>query len=204
MERVYGSTSAQERNSYAGKTDQQIIHETFPDRQPDQLTGDLAPFTAAYLAELTAQRDAFVARARALDGVFPALERLRAAPVVQSLLTGNLLSVAHFKLDALALSEYFDFESGAFGSDHHHRPELVPIAAARARQRYGVAFAPGDIVVIGDTPNDIACGRANGARTVAVATGSFGLDELRRYAPDALLPDLADTDSALAAILGAS
>jgi phosphoglycolate phosphatase-like HAD superfamily hydrolase len=75
------------------------------------------------------------------------------------------------------------------------------IAAERAAQRYGHVFAGPDIVIVGDTPNDIACARAVGARAVAVATGPFGVDELRAHAPDAVLPDLTDTGAALTAIL---
>ena len=92
--------------------------------------------------------------------------------------------------------------AGAYGDDHHTRAELVPLAAGRAERRYGVRYAGPQIVIVGDTPNDIACGKANGARTVAVATGPFSPDELLAHGPDAVLPDLADTDAASRAILG--
>jgi phosphoglycolate phosphatase-like HAD superfamily hydrolase len=76
------------------------------------------------------------------------------------------------------------------------------VAAARAAARYGGSFVGSAIVVVGDTPFDIACGKLNGARTVAVATGPFSADELQAHAPDLVLPDLADTDAVLAAVLG--
>jgi phosphoglycolate phosphatase len=202
MERIYGGASLADRQTYAGKTDQQIILETFAHRAQEDLLQLLEPFTAAYLQELDTRHAEFLAHGRILDGVVAALERLATQPVIPSLLTGNLLPVARLKLDLLGLSSYFDFDVGAFGSDHHIRTNLVPIAAARAAQRYGRPFAGQDVVVIGDTPNDIACGRAAGARTVAVATGPFSVEELSAHGADVVLESLADTEAAVAAILG--
>jgi phosphoglycolate phosphatase len=201
MTRVYGRPSDNERRSYAGKTDQQIILETFPERSPEELLSRLDEFTAAYLDILSAWEDAFRTRGRVLEGAIEILQQLRARGVVQSLLTGNLAPVAHLKLRMMSLVEFFDFESGAYGSDSPRRTDLPLIAAERAAQRYGHVFAGPDIVIVGDTPNDIACARAVGARAVAVATGPFGVDELRAHAPDAVLPDLTDTGAALTVIL---
>ncbi|HWQ15698.1 MAG TPA: haloacid dehalogenase-like hydrolase [Roseiflexaceae bacterium] len=202
MEQVYGRASDNERRGYAGKTDQQIILETFPEREPAELLGRLEAFSAAYLELLHARRAELLARGRVLDGVMTALERIGSGQVVQSVLTGNLAPVARLKLELTGLLQHFDMEVGAFGSDHHRRAELVPLAAARAARRYGRPYAGRDVVVIGDTPNDIACGRAAGARTVAVATGPFSVADLAAHAPDAVLPSLADTDAAVSAILG--
>ncbi len=183
MERIYGRALLADRQIYAGKTDQQIIMETFTERAQDELLLLLEPFTAAYLQELDTRQLDFLAHGRVLDGVVAALERLATQPVIPSLLTGNILQVARLKLDLMGLSSYFNFDVGAFGSDHHIRSNLVPIAAARAEQRYGRPFVGQDVVVIGDTPNDIACGRAAGARTVAVATGPFSVAELQGMGP---------------------
>lgn len=202
MERVYGRATSAERHAYAGKTDQQIILETFAERAHGDLLPLLEHFTTTYLAELDSRREEFLARGYLLEGVTAALDRLVAAPVVQTLLTGNLKPVARFKLDLLGLTRYFDFDAGAYGSDHHIRANLVPIAAERAAQRYGRVFAGRDVVVIGDTPNDIDCGRAAGARTIAVATGPFGVDELRAHGADVVLPSLADTEAVMTAIFG--
>jgi phosphoglycolate phosphatase-like HAD superfamily hydrolase len=202
MEIVYGRASLAERHSYAGKTDQQIIIETFADRAHADLLPLIEPFTAAYLEQLGARRDELLARGYVLGGVTAALDALAGAPLVQSLLTGNLLPVARLKLELFGIAHYFDFEAGAFGSDHHIRSNLVPIAAARAAQRYGRPFGGRDVIVIGDTPNDIDCGRAAGARTIAVATGPFGVDDLRAHGADVALPDLTDTQAVVEAILG--
>lgn len=203
MGRVFGPPAEHERHSYAGKTDQQIILEAFADRHPTDLLGDLEGFTAVYMEELEQRRAAMRERGRVLAGVRPALERLAGAAVLQSVLTGNLKPVARYKLDLMDLTPFFDLESGAYGSDHHARVELVPIAAARAAQRHGRQFRGDQVVVIGDTPNDIACGKAAGARTVALASGPFSVAELQAHQPDAVLPGLDDTDAAVRAILGA-
>ena len=90
-----------------------------------------------------------------------------------SLVTGNLQPIARRKLASAGIGGYFEAGQGGFGSDHLDREELPPIARARAgdwpRER---------TVVIGDTPRDIACARADGVRVAAVATGPFAIDEL--------------------------
>jgi phosphoglycolate phosphatase len=202
MELVYGRSSTEARHSYAGKTDRQIILETFVERGHDDLMGTIEHFTATYIEELSRRRGDFLARCRVLDGVAAALERLAAAHVVQSVLTGNLQPIARIKLDLMGLSHFLDLDAGAYGSDHHLRNELVPVAAARAERRYGRRFPGADIVVIGDTPNDIDCGRAGGARTIAVATGPFSADALRAHGADVVLPNLSDTDLVLQSIFG--
>jgi phosphoglycolate phosphatase len=202
MERVYGSASNQARLSYAGKTDRQIILETFAEREHDELISSIDHFTAAYIEELTGRRNDFLARCRVLDGVVVALERLADSDVIQSVLTGNLQPIARIKLELMGLARFLDLDVGAYGSDHHRRTELVPIAAARTAERYGRLFAGADVVVIGDTPHDIDCGRAADARTIAVATGPFSADALRAHGADVVFENLSDTDAVIAAILG--
>jgi phosphoglycolate phosphatase len=201
MWRVFGRVSTEARLSYAGKTDQQIILETFAELGHDTLMNSIDRFTTTYIEELTGRREEFLARCRVLPGVAAVLERLATGPVVQSVLTGNLQPIAQIKLDLMQLSRYLDLDVGAYGSDHHRRAMLVPFATARAEQRYGHTFHGSDVVVIGDTPNDIDCGRVAGARTIAVASGPFSLEDLRTYTPDALFADLSDADAVIEAIL---
>lgn len=198
---VVGPTAPMARTSYAGKTDWQIIRESLPSLDPEAIGERLQEFIAAYLGRLEAQREALVARSRLFPGVSAALEAL--GPLAyQAPLTGNIAAVARLKLECVGLLPLLDVEAGAYGDDHHHRPELVPVAATRAKARYGRSFAGDHIVVVGDTPHDIACGKLNGARTVAVATGPYPLDELLSHGPDIALPNLADTDAVIAAVLG--
>ena len=115
--------------------------------------------------------------------------------VVQSVLTGNLAANAVVKLRAFGLDRFLDFDIGAYGSDHHDREELVPIALAKATAKHGGPFRAEDTWVIGDTPRDFACAKAGGARCVLVATGGFARDELDGLGADAVLDDLSDTDA---------
>lgn len=115
-------------------------------------------------------------------GVRELLDELRNAGATLGLLTGNIADGAALKIDHFGLSGYFTF--GAYGDDHHDRNELGPIALRRAHHAHGTLFTGGRTVIVGDTPRDIDCGRAIGALTLCVATGSFGADELRAHGAD--------------------
>ena len=98
--------------------------------------------------------------------------------VTLSLVTGNYEPVARLKLERAGIGSYFATGQGGFGSDSEDRTVLPGIARRRAG-RDGVPHPPHDTVVIGDTPRDIACARADGVRCLAVTTGPYGADELR-------------------------
>jgi phosphoglycolate phosphatase len=201
MRAVVGPSAPMARTSYAGKTDWQIIRESLPGLPPEAIDERLHEFIDSYLGRLSLRREELVARSRLFPGVPAALEAL--SPTArQAPLTGNVSAVARLKLECVGLLHLLDIEAGAYGDDHHDRPELVPVAAGRAAARYGRRFAGREIVVVGDTPFDIACGKLNGARTVAVATGPFSVEELQGHEPDVVLPDLSDTERVVAAVLG--
>ncbi|GAC1354767.1 MAG: HAD hydrolase-like protein [Polyangiales bacterium] len=126
----------------------------YADAVEDDLSHALAPGAAELLERLAARADA----------------RL-------SLLTGNLEPIARLKLERAGIGRHFAAGQGAFGSDAEDRTRLPPVARARA----GIPGAPWPrkrTLVIGDTPRDIACARADGLRCLAVASGGFGPDEL--------------------------
>lgn len=197
---VFGPLSRRERVFYSGKTDRQIIQETFPDLTPAAVFEQLATFMTVYVTEFEQRRADVVARGGLLPGTAALLAHLHEY-AIQAPLTGNVAPIARLKLDWLGLLEYMHFEVGAYGNDHHERPQLVPIAAERAARHYGRPFTGKDIVIVGDTPHDIHCGKLNGTRTVAVATGPYSVDELQAHEPDAVLPDLSNLDASLVAIL---
>jgi phosphoglycolate phosphatase-like HAD superfamily hydrolase len=124
-----------------------------------------------------------------MPGVRELLDTLGAREdVFVGLLTGNFEAGARIKLEHFDLWHYFT--CGAYGDDSADRNELVPFALERAR-RCGVPdLAPSHILVVGDTPHDIACARAAGAVAVAVATGSFTADELGEHGADIVFDDL--------------
>jgi phosphoglycolate phosphatase len=112
------------------------------------------------------------------------------------LLTGNYIVSARLKLERFDLWRYFSF--GAFGGDAPERERLVEVAVERARAAGMSDVRPSDVVIVGDTPLDIACGHANAARVLAVATGSFGVESLCAAGADYAVPDLSDTAAIVA------
>jgi phosphoglycolate phosphatase-like HAD superfamily hydrolase len=186
----------------AGRTDPEIALEFLAAHEIAEGERHLPAFSEALVAALAAKAALIRERGRALPGAREVLAALsRTEGVVQSLLTGNVQPNALLKLASFELDGYLDFEVGGFGSDHHHRPSLVEVARAKAERKYGTAFAGPATVLVGDTPLDVAAGRAGGARVVAVATGPYRADELEPTGADAVLEDLRDTEAATAAIL---
>jgi phosphoglycolate phosphatase-like HAD superfamily hydrolase len=153
--------------------------------------------------ELAAATEVMRASGRVMPGVEELLPRLHEDDgVVQSVLTGNTAANAEVKLTTFGLDRWLDLEVGAYGSDHADRRELVPIALDRVERLRGRRFSAAQVWVVGDTPNDLACARAAGARCLLVGTGNVPLDELRALEPDAVLPDLADVGTVHALLTG--
>lgn len=201
MTKVFGSAPRRERPFYSGKTDRQIIQETYALLTHADVLEQLSDFMTTYELELLARQDRLRAKAALMPGILTVLQALQ-PQTLQAPLTGNIAPIAQLKLAVLNLLPYFDVAVGAYGNDHFDRPALVPIALARVMQAYGRSFRGQTVVVIGDTPHDILCGKANGTRTVALATGAYSLQELQAHQPDAALPDATDLAATLAAILG--
>ena len=126
---------------------------------------------------------------RVIDGVLPLVDHLSAnAHATLGLLTGNTAQGARIKVRHFGLAEYFPF--GAYGCDHADRNKLGPIALQRAEAHAGRSFAANQTWIIGDTPKDIACAKAIGARCLAVATGSFTIEQLERHGADLVVASL--------------
>ncbi len=117
------------------------------------------------------------------------------------LVTGNLARGAALKLRSVGLDPE-RFVIGAFGSDSPHRPDLPAIAADRAKPLFGHAPSGHDVVIIGDTPADVTCGQAIGARAIGVATGSYSADDLRDAGAYLVVDDLIETRRILDVIFG--
>lgn len=200
---VFGTAGPINGHSFAGKTDPQIAHEllTAVGVSPAEVDERLPALWEAYLRDLPAELEH--TRIRVLPGVHPLVERLeqRADDTALGLLTGNIADGARLKLDAAGLA-FQRFAVGAFGSDHADRAELPAVAVHRAERRFGHRFQGKDIVIIGDTPNDIACGESLGVRTIAVSTGSYSPDQLAACGPDHLFESLEALDAVWEAIFG--
>jgi phosphoglycolate phosphatase len=129
-----------------------------------------------------------------MPGIRPLLDALSERDDVWlALLTGNFIEGARIKLEYFDLWKYFP--CGAFGGDAHSRNDLVPIARQRARECGVPDVTPENILVVGDTPNDVECALVAGATPIAVATGGYSVDELRGAGADIVFEDLSDTNA---------
>jgi phosphoglycolate phosphatase-like HAD superfamily hydrolase len=192
----------------AGRTDAWILSDAAAAHGIRADSADLARFPDAYVRHLAAEIAASAQRGTTLSrggryGVMPGVRALLDALIDRpdaylALLTGNYETGAQLKLEHFDLWRYF--RCGAFGDGAADRNGLVPKALARVAASGGPAFAPSDAVVIGDTPLDVACARAGGARLIAVATGNHSVDELRAAGADVVFEDLTDTGAVVQSI----
>jgi len=190
-----GDASAFDRVRFDGKTDPQIVAELLeaaghPDpRDPARI----AEVCEAYVTRLEAELARPTSITTLLPGVVALLDALALRDdVLLGLVTGNVARGAELKLLAAGIAPA-RFAVGAYGSDSAHRPELPPIAAERAAPFMGRVPSGHDVIIIGDTPADVHCGRPIGARAIGVATGSFAVQDLHDAGADAVFADLTDT-----------
>lgn len=166
----------------AGATDGGVVRKLFADANHPMTDERADAYRTSYLGHLQRrlQADTFVGRL--LPRVVELLEALgRETHVHTGLLTGNVRHGARLKLERFSI--FHHFKEGAFGDDAEDRNLLGPIARQRMVQATGVEFSPEEIIVIGDTPKDVACAHAFGARCLAVATGHFSSEQLRSHGP---------------------
>ena len=175
----------------SGRTDRGIARELFQLHGIEDSAENWERFRAAYLAHLRQQLPQ--RPGRLLPGVAELLAGLAGRErVLVGLLTGNTRDGARLKLEYFSIHEHFAF--GGFGDRHANRDDVAAEALAAAREHnQGSHRHANHIWVIGDTPLDVSCARAIGARALAVATGGHPAEELAAAEPDLLLPDLADT-----------
>jgi phosphoglycolate phosphatase-like HAD superfamily hydrolase len=199
---VFGSAGPEDYH-FDGKTDRQIVRELMrhAGHGDEHIDASMHRLLDLYLGYLHHELAVSAGRARILPGVRELLDAVEARrDLILGLLTGNLEQGARAKLAAVGIA--FDrFRIGAFGSDHEHRPELPGIARARTKGQLGIDIGGEAMVVIGDTPADLTCGRSLGAAAIGVATGRYSVEELLRHDPVAAFPDLSDTQAVLRAIL---
>jgi phosphoglycolate phosphatase len=193
--RVFGTAGRLHEMGVSGMTDLQIVAEAlreegFTAEQVRERAAELVPVYLEELERLTRAEDLYYA----LPGAREALAALERSPrYLNSLLTGNVEPAALLKLRLVGLEGFFRLP-GAFGEDSHDRRDLPALARERLSRHLRLDLRPSQLVVVGDTPNDIACARHSGARAVAVATGhAYTAADLAAHYPDAVLPDLTDT-----------
>lgn len=198
MLEVYGTSGPIDGFAFDGLTDPDIVRTLLSMAGFEDAAIDvrLASLWNSYVERLEDELQARRGRVSPCPGVPDLLERLDREPrFCIGLLTGNVEGGAWRKLRACGLDGLFSF--GAFGSDAERRGDLPPIALRRARAVTGVTFEREETILIGDTPKDIGCARAGGARVLAVATGRFSVHELEAHGADWVVPGLADVEAVL-------
>ena len=189
-EAEFGVPNGAARLHFAGRTDPSIVRDFFQQHRIDPTLENFRRFFDQYLVHL----DQFLRQAEGsvLPGVREMIRELTALarPPLAGLLTGNIRPGAQLKLSRYQL--WPSFRMGAFGDDHEDRNQIAAIARDRASRLLGETLAGEQILVIGDTPRDIECARAIGARSLAVATGRYTLDQLQGESPTWAVATLAE------------
>ena len=187
-ERLYGRPHGTAGLSFHGATDTGLVRDFLRAHDLADSEAERARFLEAYVFWL----DHHLRRAggEICPGVVATLAALRALPhrPMLGLLTGNIRLGAELKLRAHRLWD--QFVVGGFGDDHEERDRIAEVARRRGEEALGRPVLGQEVLVIGDTPADVSCGRAIGARCLAVATGGVNLETLQRSRPDWLLPEL--------------
>lgn len=199
IEEVLGRRPS-ERIRMSGKTDPLIVREYLAIMQEKE-TPELVAAILERMQDALARASAagvLSQEGSACPGVEDVLGGLAATEgVAQTLLTGNVYANAVVKVTAYGLEKWLDLGIGAYGSDSEDRNQLVPVALRRLDQAEGVRLAPSDVWVVGDTPRDLACARAAGAKCLLVATGRYTYSELAGLGADAAVADLTDSAAIL-------
>ena len=177
----FGIPEATRNIPFAGRTDSSLVRQCFERHEIAATPENFARFFSTYVFLLQHLLES--SKGAACEGVVEFIEELRRlpAPPVIGLLTGNIRLGAEIKLRHYGLWHFF--RSGAFGDDHEDRNRLAAIAQDRGRELAGRALSGKEILVVGDTPLDIACAKAIQARMLAVGTGGYSCDDLRAYGP---------------------
>lgn len=165
----------------SGRTELDIMAESLRVNGVEPTDKMVRRLAEALVRGYEAARDELRTTGRALSGAADTLRELAAEPAIfQTVLTGNLREVARIKLAAFELDRYLDLAAGAYGDDDPERPKLVGIAQTRAGRATGTRFGHTSTVLVGDTPKDMEAALAAGVRSIGVATGKTGKDELSK------------------------
>jgi phosphoglycolate phosphatase-like HAD superfamily hydrolase len=179
--RLYGRPGATDAMHFHGRTDRSLVCEFLRQEGLPVTETEIQRFFDGYLGHLKSRLDQHAGEV--CPGVRELIQALRShqdAPQL-GVLTGNISRGADLKLGAHGLQDLLGF--GVFGEDNEHRNNLAFNALEMAKVRFGNGLSGGNILIVGDTPADIECARAIGARCLAVATGGNSFEELLEHSP---------------------
>ena len=206
LTRQYGSCEAWGAVRFDGKTDPQILLELLAaaGHQADaaKIGAHVAELGRDYVTLLRQELAKPGHQTTIMPGIPNLLDQVEATQgAILGLLTGNFVEGAGLKLRSGGIDPS-RFRVGAYGSDSAHRSELPPIAAQRAAELFGRVPTGHEVVIVGDTPADVACGRSIGARAIAVATGHYSVAELEAAGAVAAFENFSETGAVMEAIFG--
>jgi phosphoglycolate phosphatase-like HAD superfamily hydrolase len=197
LQTVFGTAGCLPDLIVSGMTDLQIIEEALRGEgiTREHISSRKSQLKECYIREMKRAVGDGAHVIVAIPGAHEALKAVDEHPrYLSALLTGNIEPAAHLKVEVAGLAKFFSLP-GAFGDESFDRRDLPGKAVERINRHLGLNLAAEQFIVIGDTPNDVACARHFGTRIVAVATGRVhSAEELRACQPDALLPDLLDVE----------
>ncbi|MFS8085686.1 MAG: HAD family hydrolase [Acidobacteriota bacterium] len=197
LEAVFGTAGSLRGMIVSGMTDLQIVEVSLRGKgiTREHILARKEELLKCYMEEMRRATGNGNQIIEAMPGAREVLQKVEEHPrYLSALLTGNIEPAAQLKVEITGLAEFFRLP-GAFGNDSFDRRDLPALAVQRINEHLGTDLKPEQFIVIGDTPNDVACARHFGTRVLAVASGRVhSADELRACEPDALLPDLLDVE----------
>ena len=197
LEGVFGTSGRLAEMQVSGMTDLQIVAEALRSEgfTHEHIMERIDHLRERYMEEMHKATSNGAEFFQLLPGVREVLIAVADHPRYQSaLLTGNIEPAAYLKMELVGLSEFFPLP-GAFGDESHDRRDLPALAAERIRQRLKIDLKPEQFIVIGDTPNDIACAHHFGAKALAVGTGRlYTTNDLLECSPEAFIKDFSNLE----------
>jgi phosphoglycolate phosphatase len=189
----FGLHDGTENLKFAGRTDVSLVREFFNlhniEPTPEHFTRYFDVYVH-WLEKIIATCDGGVFQG--VENWFAQIQMLPEKPAV-GLLTGNIRRGAKIKLEKFGIWDRFPF--GGFADDHEQRDHIAAVARQRGEKHFGREVKNDEVLVIGDTPLDVKCARAIGAKVLAVATGSYTVAQLREHNPDWATEDLASINA---------
>jgi phosphoglycolate phosphatase-like HAD superfamily hydrolase len=188
------------RSSFAGKTDPEIIRSILTKNQypPSDFESKLPTFFECYTEALREEMQG-ERKARLHPGVKELLQDLKSSgEACLGLLTGNIYDCAMIKLSHFGIDSFFI--TGSFGSDSSDRGKLPDIAVKRVFEETGEMYQSKDVVIVGDTFDDLTASRKYGAKTILVATGFYPYEDLAEAGPDYVFQDFSNPFEVVEAI----